>query len=84
VLEDGCAEKRCWNADWVQRRKFRTLDSWLRSRNQHRSIALLIFARSDERDRALVLAPSGIRVNAFVQLRRDRERNREKKRADYS
>jgi hypothetical protein len=45
---------------------------------------LLVFTGSKQRDRALVLARSRIRVNAFVQLRRDREDKRQEKCGEQS
>lgn len=84
MLEDGGVEKRRCHPDRIERRNFRKLNGWLRNGNKRGSIALLIFAGSDERDRAFVLAQGCILVNAFVQLWRNCEREREKERSDSS
>lgn len=83
VFENGGVEKGRCDPDRIERRDFRKLNCWLRSGNQRRRIALLIFAGSDQRDRAFVAEGSRV-VNAFVQLRRNCEGEREKECADSS
>ncbi len=73
VLEDGRAQKWRCDPDGVQRRNLRKLACELRDVKSRRGVALLVLAGSDQRDRALMLAGSGVFVKAFVQLRRDRQ-----------
>jgi hypothetical protein len=54
----------------------------LKQGSQDRRLALFAFACGDQRDGALVLTGGGIQVNAFVRLRRDRQRERQKQRGE--
>ena len=84
MLKNAGAKKRRWNPDGSQRGNFRKLNSRLRRGDKHRRVALLVFARGDQRNGAFVLTGRGVFVNAFVQLGRDREDQCQEQRREYS
>lgn len=62
-------------------REFKRRIEWC---NERRRRAMMIIARRDERNRAFVLRLVRVRMNADVQLRRDRERIRKEEHTDQS
>jgi hypothetical protein len=84
VLKNAGAKKKRWNPDGLQRGNFRKLNSRLRCGDEHRCVALLVFAGRDQRNGAFVLTGRGVWVNAFVKLGSDRKDQRQEERRKYS
>lgn len=82
VLKNAGAKKRRCDPNRVERGNLSPVKCGLRQRNEDRGIVLLVFARSDQRDGAFVVTGCGIVVSAFVRLRRDRQRERQKQRSE--
>jgi hypothetical protein len=65
-----------------QSRNFTKLNNGSRSSDERRRPRMVVVSGCDESNRARVIGPVSVRVNAFVQLRRDAQRERPKKSAN--
>jgi hypothetical protein len=72
------------NPSRVQRCEIREFNRRVDACDERRWRAMMIIARRDERDRAFVLRLVRVRMNALVQLRRNRERIRKEERTNQS
>ncbi len=79
MLEDASAEERRRHPDGSECRNFLENNRRLRHEQDGRRIRLLVFARGDEGDRALVIRRAGVGMKAGVELGRSGESESEEK-----
>src|SRR5207248_1315227 len=79
VLKDSRADKGRCHPDRVQRRDERKLESRRRSYDQRCGRRMLEIARTNKSDGAFMLTRFRVRVHQLVPLRRDTQRQRDKK-----
>ena len=84
VLENARTEKRRFDPLRSQRQSFRKLNGRRRCADQRDVCRMIVTAGRNHRHGATVLGTVRIRVEARVQLRRSRERDRKNKCADQS
>ena len=82
VLKNAGAKKRRCDPNRVERRNLSPLHRRLREGNQDWCVALLAFARGDQRNGAFVVTGRGILMRAFVRLRGHGQKNRQKQRGE--
>ena len=84
MFENARTEKGRLDPLRIERRNLFELKRWNRRDNDRRRRRLMIVTRSNQGDYAFVIAPVRVRMNAFVQLRQDRKRNRPEQGDYYS
>jgi hypothetical protein len=84
VLENSRAQEERRNPSWIQPRNFREFDKRKRPDTQRRRCGVMNIARSNESSGALVLRLLRVTMDAFVQLRGGRKRDRAEKRDHQS
>ena len=84
MREDVREEEDRLNPSRVQHCEIREFNGRIEWCNERRWRAVMIIARCDERDRAFMLTLVRVRMNALVQLRRNRKRIRQEERTDQS